>query len=320
VKYKNVYTHGGKFHPDEVFAIAVLKLLNPDIQIIRVAELPKAKEDTDAYVDIGMRYDPDNGYFDHHQVKGAPPSRTYAKVEVPRAAFGAVWLHYGEELCRKMAADLPDSDKIKAESYTEAVRAVDKSLVHGIDAADVGKWQDIPSGYVTIGAALNSFNPGWMTSEESNFSQQFYRALDAATEVLKNYAVGCVQRVLATDYILEAEAEGPGGSVLILHRYAPWQGSIGKRKDYKKLAYIAHPSRGGWALTAIPTQPMGKTLRVPFPESWRGLNGAAIAKAADDEEALFCHRSGFLLATGSKEAALRLAEKSLNQKGAWNAN
>ena len=45
------FTHGSKFHSDDVFATAFLKIINPGIEIIRGFEVP---EDFDGIVyDIG---------------------------------------------------------------------------------------------------------------------------------------------------------------------------------------------------------------------------------------------------------------------------
>ena len=47
------FTHGSKFHSDDVFATAFLKIINPEIQITRGFEVP---DDFDGIVyDIGDR-------------------------------------------------------------------------------------------------------------------------------------------------------------------------------------------------------------------------------------------------------------------------
>lgn len=75
-------THGGRFHADDVFSAALLKLLNPSVQIIRVFDVP---ENFDGLVfDIGW------GRFDHHQ-KNAPVRPN----GVPYAAFGLLWKEFG---------------------------------------------------------------------------------------------------------------------------------------------------------------------------------------------------------------------------------
>lgn len=78
-------THGGRFHADDVFSAALLKLLNPSVQITRVFDVP---ENFDGLVfDIGW------GRFDHHQ-KNAPVRPN----GVPYAAFGLLWKEFGAGL------------------------------------------------------------------------------------------------------------------------------------------------------------------------------------------------------------------------------
>ena len=82
---KIALTHAGKFHADDVFSAALLRLIYPDIQFQRVFSVP---EDFDGLVfDIGW------GKFDHHQ-SGAPVREN----GVPYAAFGLLWKEYGSQL------------------------------------------------------------------------------------------------------------------------------------------------------------------------------------------------------------------------------
>ena len=77
------FTHGSKFHSDDVFATAFLKIINPGIEIIRGFEVP---EDFD-----GIVYDIGRGKFDHHQ-----QDKEYRDNGCPYAAFGLVWREFGE--------------------------------------------------------------------------------------------------------------------------------------------------------------------------------------------------------------------------------
>ena len=52
------FTHGGKFHADDVFATALLRILRPDFKVQRGFEVP---DDFD-----GIVYDIGGGMFDHH--------------------------------------------------------------------------------------------------------------------------------------------------------------------------------------------------------------------------------------------------------------
>ena len=75
-------THNGKFHADDVFSAAFLRMLNPRIQIQRVDAIP---EDYD-----GLAFDIGLGKFDHHQ-----NSNERRPNGIPYAAFGKLWREYG---------------------------------------------------------------------------------------------------------------------------------------------------------------------------------------------------------------------------------
>lgn len=41
IKHENIaMTHGGKFHADDVFSAALLKIVNPQINIVRTFQIP----------------------------------------------------------------------------------------------------------------------------------------------------------------------------------------------------------------------------------------------------------------------------------------
>lgn len=76
------FTHGGKFHADDVFSAALLLYLNPEIVIARGNRVP---EDFD-----GIVFDIGRGRYDHHQ----KDSRV-RENGVPYAAFGLLWEELG---------------------------------------------------------------------------------------------------------------------------------------------------------------------------------------------------------------------------------
>lgn len=78
------FTHGGKFHADDVFSAALLLYLNPEIVITRGNRVP---EDFD-----GIVFDIGRGRYDHHQ----KDSRV-RENGVPYAAFGLLWEELGEQ-------------------------------------------------------------------------------------------------------------------------------------------------------------------------------------------------------------------------------
>lgn len=72
------FTHAGKFHADDVFSSALLRILFPTIEIIRGFEVPESFEGI--VFDIGM------GEYDHHQ-----KNSEVRENGCPYAAFGLLW-------------------------------------------------------------------------------------------------------------------------------------------------------------------------------------------------------------------------------------
>lgn len=74
---KIIITHDGKFHADEVSAIALIKkAFNTDIPVERRREISKEEyEDSDIWlIDVGSRYNASKGNFDHHHDDNLPSS------------------------------------------------------------------------------------------------------------------------------------------------------------------------------------------------------------------------------------------------------
>ena len=76
------FTHGGKFHADDVFSAALLKICNPNIAIQRGFAVPQGF--------AGLVFDIGDGPFDHH-AKNSPVREN----GVPYAAFGLLWRELG---------------------------------------------------------------------------------------------------------------------------------------------------------------------------------------------------------------------------------
>ena len=87
-------THDGRFHADEIFALAVLNIFYTDLEIVRSRD-ENVYKNADIIVDVGHVYDAENLIFDHHQ-------RSFSlkrESGIPYASFGLVWKQYGELLC-----------------------------------------------------------------------------------------------------------------------------------------------------------------------------------------------------------------------------
>src|SRR3954452_15059589 len=137
-------THSGGFHADDVFALAVLRIVHPDLEIVRTRD-PEVLAACDFRVDVGGRDDATTGDFDHHQRGGAGERPNGIRY----AAFGLVWRHLGPQLA----------------GSAEVAEAIDERIVQGVDANDTG--QTITESLVgdvrpmSVSGVVAGFNPAW---------------------------------------------------------------------------------------------------------------------------------------------------------------
>ena len=176
-------THAGAFHADDVFSAALLRMLRPDIEIIRRNFVP---DDFD-----GLVFDIGRGKFDHHMTP--IPTRPNGKV---LAAFGLLWAEFRREI-------LPD-EKSWAEIDAFAAR---------LDEADnYGTLND-------ISASVAAMNPNW--DEDITHDEAFEQAIAWASIVLTRRIESCKAKTRASEKLAELKAaqEPP---VLELDRYMPF--------------------------------------------------------------------------------------------------
>lgn len=277
IKYEKGYTHGGKFHSDDVFSAALLKILNPDIQIERGNCPPDAAEYDGIIFDIGL------GKFDHHQKE-----KEFREDEehTPYAAFGLLWREFGTLLFDE-----------------EEVAHFDEKFVAPLDLSD-----NTGSSHV-LAFAISDFNPVWDDTETTG-DERFFEAVEMAQKIL-TYKF---ERIYAADRAKDKVAacvEKSDGQVLVLDESMPWKRYV-KETDIK---FVIYPSnRGGYSIQAVPDDTVeeeNEVLKIPFPESWRGSDPVTIARESGAKTARFCHPSGFLAAAETLEDALIMAKKAI---------
>lgn len=144
-KIRKALTHGGKFHSDDVFGAAFLKVINPDIEIVRSNTVP---DDFDGLVfDIGM------GYFDHHMKDNEVRSNG-----IPYASFGKLW--------REFASGL----------YGDYIyESIDRRLIQDLDLSDN------TGSYNALALAIDVFNP----LDKTDGDKEFFEAVEFAKTILE---------------------------------------------------------------------------------------------------------------------------------------
>ncbi len=68
-----------------------------------------------------------------------------------------------------------------------------------------------------------------------------------------------------------------------------------------------------WYINAIPlTSDDWSPAKRPFPEEWRGLQNEDLQKASGVKTAVFCHTAGYFAIAKTKDGAIALAKKAIN--------
>lgn len=143
---KVALTHAGKFHADDVFGAAFLKIINPDIKIIRSNIVPYDFE--------GLAFDIGMGKFDHHMADNEVRGNG-----IPYAAFGKLWREFAPSLYGNYVYE-----------------SIDRKLIQDLDLADN------TGSYNALAIAIDAFNP----EDVKNSDNEFFEAMEFARKILIN--------------------------------------------------------------------------------------------------------------------------------------
>lgn len=279
-KDAKAFTHGGKFHADDVFSAALLLYLNPEIQISRGNQVP---EDFD-----GIVFDIGRGAYDHHQ-----KDSRIRENGVPYAAFGLLWEALGAEILGE-----------------ELAASFDEAFVQPLDNNDnTGEKNELAS-------LIGNFNPAW--DAEGGTDKAFFQAVNMAGMILENKferyrgnerADRRVEEILVEQEqaIKAGEIPEENRKILILPEFVPCQ----KRLSETEIAFVIFPSnRGGYCIQPQKRE-YSMNYKCCFPEEWLGLEKEELQAASGLSGAVFCHKSGFLMTTETLEDAVAAAKISL---------
>ncbi|MGM0482263.1 MAG: MYG1 family protein [Patescibacteria group bacterium] len=292
-----IVTHNGHYHSDDIFAVAVLLLYlkeeENEVEILRTRD-EKVIEEADFAVDIGGRHDPDKGLFDHHQEEGVGNREN----GVPYAAFGLVWRHYGVDLS----------------GGEEEAETIDRKLVQPIDAGDNGVrisqniFEDVTP--YSVQHFFSAFLPTWREANEVDVNKVFQNCVDIAKSVLKREIKKARDEKQGKEMVKKSLNEYSGERVVVLEDYYPWKEVA---LEHPEIFFMVYPSSEGssWHVQGVPSEKNSMSTRLSFPEEWRGKREPEIPEVTGVEDAVFCHKAGFLAVARSKEGALDLAYKAL---------
>ena len=177
-------THNGRFHADDVFSAALLKILNPEIHISRVSSVPDNFS--------GIVFDLADGAFDHHN-----SNMKYRANGVPYASFGLLWKEYGHILVSASAA-----------------KSFDESFIQPLDT------QDNYGGNNMLCRAITQANPKWDSCSDPD--ECFFKAVDIAKFILINEIESMRSTERAIKIVKEA-LENQRNGIVTLSIGVPWK-------------------------------------------------------------------------------------------------
>ncbi len=293
---KTIVTHDGKFHADDVCAVAALSLvIDEPINVVRTRD-SEIIEKAEYVVDVGGVFDPEKNRFDHHQQGGAG----VRKNMIPYAAFGLVWKTFGEKLCGSSAV----------------AELIDEGMVSPLDASDNGVDISIPkfenvSSY-GIDSAINAFVSTWK-EEDRDMDAVFLELVSFVKALLARKIVSERAKEEAKEYVERAYNEATDKRIIVLEGPYPVRDFLAKHPE--PLFFIRpRPSDEKWSVETVRSNPQSFVNRKNLPTAWAGKKDNEMSEISGVEDAIFCHRGLFLAVAKSREGAIKLAQLAVDNQ------
>jgi len=290
---KTLGTHSGKFHADDVMATAILRLLLGDIKVTRT-------RDEDILSKLDFVYDICLGEFDHHQL-----NKEIRENNIPYAASGLVWREFGSRVIQKFNSQFDENDITSIFDY------VDKNLVQGIDATDNGI--DIKSEIkvTSISDIIQNFNPSWDSADSKD--EAFESATQYATDVIKRIISRQVSVINARMIVNDAFQNRDVNEIMVLKNGCPWLQQLLKIDINAEVLFVISPDDSNLEFKIQTVKKTAGTFeaRKDILESIRGKSSEEINSIINIDDAIFCHKAGFIASTKSMESVLKIAKLSI---------
>lgn len=291
-----IVTHSSRFHADDVFAVATLKIWCEKQGITPRIVRTRDEEDVvaaDIVVDVGGEYNPETKRFDHHQKEGAGEREN----GIPYAAFGLVWKHYGPELVgSEDGADIID------QKIASPLDAMD----NGVDICDARFDKVYPYSFATI---VSAFTPTWQEDDTPgafDYDEMFEKVTNMARTILEREIIKARGLVEGMPKVEELYQQAEDKRVIVMENNYPYALVLDK---YPEPLFVVRSNTQDdtWSVAAIQKDLMVYGNRKDLPRAWAGLRDEDLARVTGVEDAVFCHRKLFLAVAKSKEGALKLA-------------
>lgn len=282
-------THHGKFHADEVFAIAMLRQLDPSAQVIRSRDTTQLNT-CDIVVDVGR------SQYDHHTTE-----KTLRDNKIPYASAGLVWRDFGQQVIERVAG---------SESIEGLVQVIDEKLIQAIDANDNGIDLDRDARLKTTAELIGLFNPPWNSAEGENAA--FEEAVSFAEKILCRFIIMERAKRQAIDVVKDAFLARPRKELLALDTFCPWTESLSELDAAQEVLFVVFPDKTGqFRLQVVPKQFGSFEARKALPEDWAGKENEELQRVTGIFDAVFCHPAKFIAGAKSHASIMKMANLAI---------
>lgn len=311
-------THSGRFHTDEILATVLLKYLPEykDAEIVRTRD-PKKLDECDVVVDVGGVYDHSKKRYDHHQKEFN--DTLDSKHSIRLSSAGLIYKHYGHEVLRKA---FKIEDEVKVNKVYDCVYT---HLIESIDAIDngVNQYDGAPVKYLintTLQNRVNRFNPNYL-EEDVNEDDRFKDASKIVKEEFEHFVhyfsdVWYQCRSTVLNAINSRFDFHKSGRVIFFESNCPFYEHLYEIEKEQNIVgqilFSIYKDRyNNIRCGTISKENENFTIRMPFPEAYRGLKDEELQSVSKNKGLTFVHYSGFTSAGKDIESLIKLVEDTL---------
>ena len=227
-----VVVHAGRFHADDVFCAAMLLMIYPNAEVLRIVSVSKelSRDDKTIVADIGY------GKYDHHQPD--------AEIRSDGNRYSACGLVFR------------DFKHILFEGNPDAAERFERKYIIPVEIDDNGGAGN------PLSSTISSFNPSWDSGEDND--AKFAEAVSFVQSLIDRELQKMDAEARAEVIVKQALGESDG-RIVLLHKDLPWRDFLIKTTAL----YAVYPSiRGGYNIQTVPEKEGSKKPKKPLPEEW----------------------------------------------------
>lgn len=295
-------THSGSFHTDEIFASVILdQILSKEgyqFEILRTRD-EDIINSADIVYDVGKIYNSEKLRFDHHQ-----NDTTLIRDGIPYSSFGLIWKEFGMILCNQ-----------NRNVWVE----IDNRLAKPIDAADNGieTYKKVINGLlpVTLYDMTSIFNESWKEVDYDKQDILFFEFLEIAKKYFSRILSVAFDNCDGIDLVKNIYEKTEDKRIIVLDSVLPWEDELSSKSDTMLVVYPSKKNGSlDWHVKGVKESVDSMNRRCMLPLEWGGLSGEELEKTTGVKGVFFCHKTGYICATNSKESAIQIAKITLAKK------